>query len=234
MALISQGEVDLSQYHDNQVLSLNEELIMVNEDDVPQPVVASKKQAHLMQYLNNGGLPHRAFSVLLFNSKGQLLLQQRSDDKITFARNWANSCCSHPWSSPEEMEPHNQLGVKRAAIRRLKHELNIEGLCEDDLTCVGRILYKASSDGLWGEYEVDYILIAQKDIAVGRNPEEVADIAWVSRNEIQSFLKDKATKAEPTSPWFKLLVEHSLDRWWEAIEQGNLTNVIDLNIRRWT
>lgn len=71
------------------------------------------------------GLLHRAFSVFLFNTENKLLLQQRSDAKITFPGYFTNSCCSHPLNVPGELEENNAMGVKRAAQRRLKAELGI-------------------------------------------------------------------------------------------------------------
>ncbi|PNJ08454.1 IDI1 isoform 3, partial [Pongo abelii] len=71
------------------------------------------------------GLLHRAFSVFLFNTENKLLLQQRSDAKITFPGCFTNTCCSHPLSNPGELEENDALGVRRAAQRRLKAELGI-------------------------------------------------------------------------------------------------------------
>lgn len=58
----------------------------------------------------NQGMLHRAFSVFLFNSKGELLLQQRAPEKITFPEYWTNTCCSHPLYNPDELPEENQLG----------------------------------------------------------------------------------------------------------------------------
>ena len=74
---------------------------------------------------HGAGQLHRAFSVLLFNSDGKLLLQRRADDKVTFPSVWANSCCSHPLHCDSELEENNALGVKKAAIRKLEQELGI-------------------------------------------------------------------------------------------------------------
>jgi isopentenyl-diphosphate Delta-isomerase len=57
---------------------------------------ASKVDAHLRVLLEKNMVPHRAFSLLLFNSQNELLLQQRSLKKITFPGMWTNTCCSHP------------------------------------------------------------------------------------------------------------------------------------------
>ena len=71
---------------------------------------------------------HRAFSVFLFNAKGELLLQQRSDEKITFPGMFTNTCCSHPLMKADELEIGDcHIGVRRAAQRKLGHELGIPG-----------------------------------------------------------------------------------------------------------
>jgi isopentenyl-diphosphate Delta-isomerase len=101
-------------------------LVDVN-DNVLGPI--SKVEAHLRTNLDKSLSPHRAFSLFLFNSKNELLLQQRSDKKVTFPSLWTNSCCSHPRHIPSELESsidNNYLGLKRAAVRRSGFELGIE------------------------------------------------------------------------------------------------------------
>src|SRR5690606_8301969 len=77
----------------------------------------------------NKGLLHRAFSVFLFDSNWRLLLQQRASEKITFPNMWTNTCCSHPLAIENEfgadLESGTQ-GVRRAAQRKLDHELGIK------------------------------------------------------------------------------------------------------------
>ena len=81
------------------------------------------------------GLLHRAFSVFLFDSSNKLLLQQRSDAKITFPAYFTNTCCSHPLFLSEERE--GELGVRRAARRKLNQELGIplEQVCSYGKSC---------------------------------------------------------------------------------------------------
>lgn len=104
------------------------------------------------------GLLHRAFSVFLFNDKNELLLQQRAPEKITFPDMWTNTCCSHPLGIPGETGsnlPDAIAGVKRAAQRKLDHELGIkkEQVPIENFRFLTRIHYKAPSDGKWGEHE---------------------------------------------------------------------------------
>lgn len=104
------------------------------------------------------GLLHRAFSVFLFDSQKRLLLQQRATEKITFPDLWTNTCCSHPLGITGETGTGLEasiLGVKRAAQRKLHHELGIkpEQVPLDKFDFLTRIHYKAPSNGKWGEHE---------------------------------------------------------------------------------
>ena len=119
------NDVDLSGLDRAQVELLVEQCILVDEND---KVVGfeSKKNCHLNANIA-GGMLHRAFSVFLFNSKGELLLQQRSKCKITFPECFTNTCCSHPLRVEGEAEEGGQLGVRRAARRKLFQELGIPG-----------------------------------------------------------------------------------------------------------
>ena len=122
------------------------------------------------------GLLHRAFSVFLFNDKNELLLQQRASEKITFPDMWTNTCCSHPLGIPGETGSNLQdsiEGVKRAAQRKLDHELGIkkEQVPLENFRFLTRIHYKAPSDGKWGEHESElafFSLVAPRDQASGR------------------------------------------------------------------
>ena len=91
----------LGNENTEQATLMAEAVIQVSEHDlVIGPV--SKLEAH-----QGAGSFHRAFSVLLFNTKGEMLLQQRSADKVTFPNVWANACCSHPLHSAKELEEDN-------------------------------------------------------------------------------------------------------------------------------
>jgi isopentenyl-diphosphate delta-isomerase len=105
----------------------------------------------------NKGLLHRAFSAFIFRpSDGQLLLQQRASEKITFPDMWTNTCCSHPLDDfAEEKVVEAQRGVRVAASRKLEHELGIPQRQTpiDEFQYLTRIHYLAPSNGLWGEHE---------------------------------------------------------------------------------
>ncbi|MED6197210.1 rRNA processing protein [Stylosanthes scabra] len=212
-------------------LMFEDECILVDEND---RVVGhdSKYNCHLMEKIEAENLLHRAFSVFLFNSKFELLLQQRSGTKVTFPLVWTNTCCSHPLYRESELIEENALGVRNAAQRKLLDELGIvaEDVPVDQFMPLGRILYKAPSDGKWGEHELDYLLFIVRDVKVNPNPDEVADIKYVNREQLRELLR-KADAGEgglKLSPWFRLVVDNFLFKWWDHVEQGTLGQVADM------
>src|SRR3989338_8432320 len=142
------GEMDPLAGRDEIQVALMEERCLVVDEQDRLLGIDTKKNTHLMKNINEG-LLHRAFSVFLFNSEGKLLLQQRAAEKITFPLYWTNTVCSHPIyfvpdtpdqaqlaaqsldlldlspKSQPDVEDLDQLGVKRAARRKLEHELGI-------------------------------------------------------------------------------------------------------------
>ena len=178
----------LDQLDQRQVDLLNEACILVDEND---NVIGSesKKICHLMENINKG-LLHRAFSVMIFNSKNEFLLTQRSDVKITFPNYYTNTCCSHPLYNDLEMEENDAIGVKRAAQRRLYLELGIDPLQVplSEIKFMTKFLYKASSNGMWGEHEIDYALVVHKDVEINPDPNEVRSYRYISKTDLLPFL----------------------------------------------
>ncbi|KAI9486854.1 MAG: isopentenyl pyrophosphate isomerase [Benjaminiella poitrasii] len=206
---------DLKEYDEEQVRLMEEMCIVVNRDD-SRVGADSKKTCHLMSNIQQG-LLHRAFSVFLFDSQNRLLLQQRATEKITFPDMWTNTCCSHPLNTPSELIEENQLGVRNAAQRKLEHELGIkpEEVPIDDFKYLTRIHYLAASDGQWGEHEVDYILFIKTDVNLDVNPNEVRDVRWVTPEELKAMFADPNI---PMTPWFKLICNSFLFKWWEQLD----------------
>jgi len=165
---------------------------------------------------------HRAFSVFLFDKDAKLVLQQRSDDKITFPGYWANTCCSHPLWTEGEMELEGALGVKRAARRKLQQELGVDP-SSVPLSCfhwVGRVHYRAGcDDGLWGEHEIDHVLIAlpDGDAPTRLNPNEVQATASFDEPSLLAWLDESEAAGTKVSPWFSVIRSEMLPRWWEAV-----------------
>eukprot|EP00047_Mylnosiga_fluctuans_P017680 m.63654 g.63654 ORF g.63654 m.63654 type:complete len:226 (-) comp7207_c0_seq1:145-822(-) len=210
---------DLSNYDAEQVRLMEEMCILVDRDD---QVVGfdTKKNCHLMSRINEG-LLHRAFSVFLFNSKGELLLQQRADEKITFPGYFTNTCCSHPLNKADELETDGHIGVRRAAQRKLEHELGIqpEQVPLEIFQFMTRIHYLAPSDGLWGEHEVDYIFFVQADVDLAINPNEVKSYRYLTKEALKEFLNVAEQESLPVTPWFRLVVQNFLFKWWDTLGQ---------------
>ncbi|XP_055834228.1 isopentenyl-diphosphate Delta-isomerase I-like [Solanum dulcamara] len=212
-------------------LMFEDECILVDEND---RVVGhdTKYNCHLMEKIEAENLLHRAFSVFLFNSKYELLLQQRSATKVTFPLVWTNTCCSHPLYREAELIEENALGVRNAAQRKLLDELGIpaEDVPVDQFTSLGRILYKAPSDGKWGEHELDYLLFMVREVNMKPNPDEVAEVKYVNREQLKELLRkaDAGEEGLKLSPWFRLIVDNFLFKWWDHLEKGTLKEVIDM------
>uniref|UniRef100_A0A8V5FKU1 isopentenyl-diphosphate Delta-isomerase n=2 Tax=Melopsittacus undulatus TaxID=13146 RepID=A0A8V5FKU1_MELUD len=224
-ATVTMPEVSTDHLDEQQVQLLAEMCILIDEND-NKIGADTKKNCHLNENIDKG-LLHRAFSVFLFNTENKLLLQQRSSAKITFPDCFTNTCCSHPLSHPLELEENNAIGVRRAAQRRLKAELGIpmEQVTPEEIQYLTRIHYKAKSDGIWGEHEIDYILFVQKDVTLNPDPNEIQSHCYVTQKELKQLL-DKASRDEvKITPWFKLIAETFLFKWWDNLH--NLNKFID-------
>ena len=206
-----------------QIALMSEAVILVDENDSAIGS-ASKVSAHYQ-----AGLLHRAFSVLMFDREGRLLLQKRADDKVTFPGVWANSCCSHPLSSDTESELIDASGVKRAAIRKLHQELGIspDELSLDDFHFVTKMMYSARMNADWIEREIDHILVIQADVDIKINQNEVSEIKWVSKQELRQILAGDIDIGGEIAPWFRCIAERVMtDEWWDSI--GNLDRIVEL------
>ncbi|MEL0268811.1 MAG: isopentenyl-diphosphate delta-isomerase, partial [Euryarchaeota archaeon] len=145
----------------------------------------------LTTHYGEGSL-HRAFSVLIFDSEGKLLIQQRSSDKITFPAVWANSCCSHPLDIVGENGDPIE-GVIEAARRKLDQELGIPRTLTDswEFTHIGRFEYKSRWDEEWIEHEIDHVLVVQADCEVDFNRNEIQAVDWLSKGSLTQMMERK-------------------------------------------
>jgi len=203
-----------------------EAVLQVDENDVVVGPV-SKADSHYQS-----GKLHRAFSVLLFNSEGKLLLQQRAHDKITFPSVWANSCCSHPLASEEEMDETNARGVKIAAIRKLDQELGIaaDSLNIDDFVFITKMRYSARMNADWIEREIDHILMIQADVELNPNPNEVSNVKWVSATELEDMLVEPDGD-DVIAPWFRCIAARLMnEEWWSAIGDKEACEALQDNV----
>ncbi|XP_042330101.1 isopentenyl-diphosphate Delta-isomerase 1 isoform X2 [Sceloporus undulatus] len=218
-------EINTDDLDEQQVQLLAEMCILIDEND-NRIGSETKKNCHLNENIDKG-LLHRAFSVFLFNSENKLLLQQRSDAKITFPDCFTNTCCSHPLSTSLELEENNAIGIRRAAQRRMKAELGIplEQVTPEELLYLTRIHYKAQSNGTWGEHEIDYILFVKKDVSLNPDPNEIKSYSYVTQEELRKLLEKASQNEVKITPWFKLIAETFLFKWWDNL--NNLKRFID-------
>ncbi|PWO00701.1 isopentenyl diphosphate isomerase [Tilletiopsis washingtonensis] len=203
--------------HDEEQIRLMEERCIVLDHDDRYLRDGSKKECHLMSNINDG-LLHRAFSVFLFDpDSGKLLLQRRAKEKITFPDMWTNTCCSHPLAVRAELEEQEQIGVRRAAQRKLEHELGIptSQVSLDAFQYLTRIHYLAPSDGMWGEHEIDYILFLTVPVTLAPSENEVCDTKWVTPSELKALMEE--LDPEAFTPWFKLIAARFLFPWWQQL-----------------
>ena len=154
------------------------------------------------------GIRHRAFSVLIFDSQGRLLVQKRSAEKITFPGVWANSCCSHPLDMKSEND--GSEGVENAARRKLDQELGIPLEITETWSFhhIGKMEYSCRWDKDWIEREIDHIMVVQADTELNHNENEISDVLWVDPLEIGRMMEGNGKwNDEVVAPWFRLIWE---------------------------
>jgi len=135
------------------------------------------------------GRLHRAFSVLLFDADGRVLVQRRALTKGRFPGRWTNTCCSHP--APGE-------DLLAAASRRLDEELALR-VAADSLRELGRFTYRAADPGTGTvEHEYDHVLVGRHDGDPVPLASEVDDWRWVRPDRL---LADLAAEPDRHSPW---------------------------------
>jgi isopentenyl-diphosphate delta-isomerase len=141
------------------------------------------------------GLLHRAFSLFIFNSKGEWLLQQRAWGKYHSPGLWTNACCSHPRQGETS---------QAAAMRRLQEEMGM--YCQ--ARPVFQFLYRSEFSNTLIEHELDHVLIGYSDTAPKPNPKEVAGYRYVSLADLEYELKQYPTNF---TVWFRICFQEVKD-----------------------
>lgn len=163
---------------------MEEEVVLINSKD---EVLGSMKKMEA----HENGLLHRAFSVFLFNDKGEMLLQQRAATKYHSPNQWTNAVCSHPRMNETYEE---------AAKRRMEEELGIDVEIEKKF----HFLYKAEvGDQLW-EHELDHVFTGNYEGDFKLNPEEVAEVRYISMEDLENEMK---VNPEHFTEWFKIILK---------------------------
>lgn len=171
---------------------MQEFVVLVDEND-QEIGQMEKMEAH------EKALLHRAFSVMVFNSKNELLLQKRAYSKYHSGGLWTNTTCSHP--RPGET-------ILEAGVRRLNEEMGMT--CK--LTKAFSFIYKAELDQGLTEYELDHVMVGFSDETPHLNLEEANAFKWMSLSDLK---EDMTQHPQLYTAWFKILI----DQHFETIQQ---------------
>ena len=171
-------------------------LILVDSSD-NEIGFLSKSECHM-----GAGQLHRAFSVFIFNSSGEVLIQKRSPQKELWGLHWSNSCCSHP---------RKNENIESAVNRRLAEELTIQ--------CPIHFLYKFTYQENFGnvgsEHELCYVYVGLFDGEIKADPNEVAEYKFLSPQKLDREIK---TSSENFTPWMQMEWNTILDSYTSDIE----------------
>ncbi|TXD52566.1 MULTISPECIES: isopentenyl-diphosphate Delta-isomerase [unclassified Polaribacter] len=171
-----------------------EELVVLVDEKNNQIGLMPKMEAH------EKALLHRAFSVFVFNKKGDLMLQQRAASKYHSPLLWTNTCCSHQREGEGNLE---------AGMRRLQEEMGFT----TDLKEIFSFIYKAPFDNGLTEHELDHVLIGNFDDAPNINKEEAEDYKWMPLEDVK---KDIEENPSIYTEWFKIIFQESYQKLTNA------------------
>ena len=158
------------------------EVILVDENDRPVGVM-EKMEVHKKALL------HRAFSVFIYNDKGELLLQRRAQKKYHSAGLWSNTCCSHPRPGEETLF---------AAEKRLYEEMGIQVKLDKAFD----FIYKVPFENGLSEHEFDHVFIGFYEGKITPDTAEVSDYCFQSNDEIRNSMLSHPHKY---TEWFKII-----------------------------
>ena len=176
-----------------------QEVILVNEVDESIGSM-EKMEAH------EKALLHRAFSVFLFNKKGEMLLQKRAASKYHSPSLWTNACCSHPMPGEE---------TKQAALRRLEEELGFT----TSINKAFHFTYKAVFDNGLTEHEFDHVFVGEYEGAMQLNTEEVSEVCYKTMADIKAEIEHNAGSY---TEWFKIAFP-LLEEWLQQNKSAHAT-----------
>ncbi|PWG05125.1 isopentenyl-diphosphate Delta-isomerase [Polaribacter aquimarinus] len=168
---------------------MEEQVVLVDEKDNAIGLMP-KMEAHEKAVL------HRAFSVFIFNSKGELMLQQRAAHKYHSPLLWTNTCCSHQRDGECNIE---------AGKRRLQEEMGFV----TEIKEVFSFIYKAPFDNGLTEHELDHVMVGYYDEKPEINKDEVQDYKWMTLADVKSDIKKNPQRY---TEWFKIIFDKSYEK----------------------
>ena len=166
-----------------------EKVILVDKTDHPIGEM-EKQEAHIK------GVLHRAFSIFIFNSKGEVLLQQRAFHKYHSGGLWTNTCCSHQREGEGNVE---------AGKRRLEEEMGFT----TDLTELFHFIYQAPFENGLTEHELDHVMLGYYQGSPKINKLEVADWKWMNIQNISESIK---INPQEYTVWFKIVFDQFIKK----------------------
>jgi isopentenyl-diphosphate delta-isomerase len=178
---------------------MTENVILVDTHDNPVGQM-EKMAAHLTGEL------HRALSILVFNSAGDILLQQRAFSKYHTPGLWSNTACSHPRAGEDSLQ---------AATRRLGEEMGFT----TELKKSFDFIYKAHFDNGLIEHEFDHVFFGTFDGVPVINPEEANAFKWINLTDL---IEDMRSTPEHYTVWFRIIMEKMEDRFPELFASKNV------------
>lgn len=173
----------------SEVENIEDEVVLVDEQD-HEIGFMPKMEAH------QKGVLHRAFSVFVFNNKGELLIQQRALTKYHSAGLWSNTCCSHPL--PNEATDH-------AATRRLQEEMGLQ----IPLKPIFSFIYRAPLENGLTEYEFDHVYLGKSDHEPIINTHEVENFRYIKPKDL---LKEIDKNPNNYTEWLKICLSNVLEK----------------------
>ncbi len=178
------------------------EVILVNSEDEVQGKM-EKISAHQL------GMLHRAFSVFIFNDKGEMLIQKRAKEKYHSAELWSNTCCSHPLPNENSLD---------AAVRRLKEEIGISVPVEFAFS----FEYRAEFENGLVENELDHVFVGFSNNPGIINPNELSESKFVA---LPDLFNDLNKHPEKYTVWFKIIVLEHWEKISRILEKNKLKTV---------
>lgn len=162
-------------------------VVLVDENDNVLGTM-EKLQAH------QEGRLHRAFSVIIFNDKDEMLIHKRASDKYHCGGMWTNACCSHPRLNESS---------KDAALRRMQEEMGFT----TSIDYIGQFIYKTEFENGLIEHELDHLFMGRFNGEAFPNPEEVEEYKYIGVEELKLDIENFPNEY---TVWFKKIVKDYL------------------------